>query len=45
MAAYQDAGVKELVVPDFTLGTLIGADQRKLDLMEQFITEVASVVA
>ena len=45
VAAYQDAGVKELVVPDFTLGTLIGADQRKLDLMEQFITEVASVVA
>lgn len=45
VAAYQDAGVKELVVPDFTLGTLIGADQRKRDLMEQFITEVASVVA
>ena len=45
VAAYQDAGVKELVVPDFTLGTLIGADQRKLDLMEQFITEVASGVA
>ena len=45
VAAYQDAGVKELVVPDFTLGTLIGADQRKRDLMEQFITEVASGVA
>ena len=45
VAAYQDAGVTELVVPDFTLGTLIGADQRKRDLMEQFITEVASVVA
>lgn len=45
VAAYQEAGVKELIIPDFTLGTLIGADQRKRDLMEQFITEVATVAA
>ena len=45
VAAYQEAGVQELIVPDFTLGTLIGADQRKRDLMEQFITEVATVAA
>ena len=45
VAAYKEAGVSELIVPDFTLGTLIGADQRKRDLMEQFITEVATVAA
>ena len=45
VAAYQEAGVQELIVPDFTLGSLIGADQRKRDLMEQFITEVATVAA
>ncbi len=39
--AYQAAGVKELIVPDFTLGTLIGAGPAKMDLMERFITEVA----
>lgn len=44
VAAYHDAGVNELMVPDFTLGTLIGADQVKMDLMEQFITEVAPAI-
>ncbi|NKB98258.1 MAG: TIGR03560 family F420-dependent LLM class oxidoreductase [Pseudomonadales bacterium] len=41
MNAYQEAGVKEFIVPDFTLGKLIGAGQAKKDLMEKFITEVA----
>lgn len=45
VAAYQEAGVGELIIPDFTLGTLIGADQKKRDLMEKFITEVATVAA
>jgi len=44
VSAYRDAGVNELMVPDFTLGTLIGADQVKMDLMEQFITEVAPAI-
>lgn len=44
VGAYRDAGVNELMVPDFTLGTLIGADQVKMDLMDKFITEVASVI-
>ena len=43
VAQYQQAGVKELIIPDFTLGTLIGAGQEKRDLMERFITEVAPV--
>jgi len=43
VGAYRDAGVNELMVPDFTLGTLIGADQVKMDLMDKFITEVAAV--
>ena len=43
IAAYDEAGVEELIIPDFTLGTLIGADQRKKDLMEKFISEVATV--
>ena len=41
VSAYQNAGVTEFIVPDFTLGTLIGAGQVKKDLMEKFITEVA----
>lgn len=45
VAAYQEAGVTEIIIPDFTLGTLIGADQKKQDLMEQFIKEVATVAA
>ena len=43
VAAYKEAGVTELIVPDFTLGTLIGAGKEKLDLMERFIKEVAPV--
>jgi F420-dependent oxidoreductase-like protein len=44
VAAYRDAGVNELMVPDFTLGTLVGADQVKMNLMDQFITEVAPAI-
>ena len=44
VAAYRDAGVHELMVPDFTLGTLIGADAVKMELMDRFITEVASAI-
>ena len=44
IGAYHEAGVKELILPDFTLGELIGAGQEKLDLMETFITEVAPAV-
>ena len=43
ITAYQQAGVHELIVPDFTLGELIGAGQEKQDLMEKLITEVAPV--
>ena len=39
----KEIGVKELIIPDFTLGTLIGADKVKQELMEKFITEVAAV--
>ena len=39
----KEIGVKELIIPDFTLGTLIGADNVKQELMEKFITEVAAV--
>ena len=39
----KEIGVKELIVPDFTLGTLIGADQIKQDIMEKFVTQVARV--
>lgn len=44
VAAYRDAGVKELMVPDFTLGDLIGAGQEKMDLMDEFINEVAPAI-
>ena len=44
VAAYRDAGVKELMVPDFTLGELIGAGEEKMDLMDRFITEVAPAI-
>ena len=43
VATLKEIGVKELIIPDFTLGTLIGADAVKQDLMEKFITEVAAV--
>ena len=39
----KEIGVKELIIPDFTLGTLIGADNVKQELMEKFITEVAAI--
>lgn len=38
VAAYEAAGVDEIIVPDFTLGT----GQRRLDTIDLFITEVAS---
>ncbi|MGI9273003.1 MAG: TIGR03560 family F420-dependent LLM class oxidoreductase [Woeseiaceae bacterium] len=44
VAAYRDAGVNELMVPDFTLGELIGAGQEKMDLMDRFINEVAPAI-
>ena len=43
VAAYQEAGVKELIVPDFTLGTLVGAGPEKIDLLDRFINDVATV--
>ena len=43
VGALKEIGVKELIVPDFTLGTLIGADQVKQDIMEKFVTQVARV--
>jgi F420-dependent oxidoreductase-like protein len=44
VAGYRDAGVAELMVPDFTLGELIGAGQEKMDLMDRFINEVAPAI-
>lgn len=43
VANLKEIGVKELIIPDFTLGTLIGADSVKQELMEKFMTEVAAV--
>ena len=37
VARYRDAGVDELIVPDFTLGT----GQRRLDTLDRFREEVA----
>ena len=45
VSTLKEIGVKELIVPDFTLGTLIGADTVKQDLMEKFITEVAAKIS
>jgi F420-dependent oxidoreductase-like protein len=39
VAGYRDAGVDELIVPDFTLGGM----QQKLDTYDRFMQEVASV--
>ena len=39
--AYADAGVDELIVPDFNLGPR----QRKLEVLDRFIEEVAPVAA
>lgn len=41
VAAYQEYGVDELIVPDFTLGA--GVNPKKLETMQQFIEEIASV--
>ena len=43
VGALKEIGVKELIVPDFTHGTLIGPDQVKQDIMEKFVTQVARV--
>jgi F420-dependent oxidoreductase-like protein len=45
VSTLKEIGVKELIIPDFTLGTLIGADTVKQDLMEKFITEVAAKIS
>jgi F420-dependent oxidoreductase-like protein len=45
VAAYQEAGVKELIIPDFTLGELIGAGSKKIDLLDRFINDVAPVAS
>jgi alkanesulfonate monooxygenase SsuD/methylene tetrahydromethanopterin reductase-like flavin-dependent oxidoreductase (luciferase family) len=37
VAAYRDAGVDEVIVPDFTLGT----GQRRVETLDRFMTEVA----
>lgn len=37
VAAYRDAGVDELIVPDFTLGT----GQQRVETLDRFMTEVA----
>jgi F420-dependent oxidoreductase-like protein len=39
IAGYRDAGVDELIVPDFTLGAM----QQKLETYDRFIEDVASV--
>jgi alkanesulfonate monooxygenase SsuD/methylene tetrahydromethanopterin reductase-like flavin-dependent oxidoreductase (luciferase family) len=39
IAAYRDAGVDELIVPDFTLGPM----EQKLETYDRFIEEVAPV--
>ena len=39
VAAYKDAGVDELIVPDFTMG--VGATEQKLSILDTFINEVA----
>lgn len=38
--AYADAGVNELIVPDFTLGQ----GQQKIDVLDQFIEDIAPAV-
>ena len=41
VAAYQEIGVDELIVPDFTLG--MDLNEQKLETLDKFITEVATV--
>ncbi len=42
IAGYADAGVNELIVPDFTLGP--DCNQKKLDTLDLFIEDIASVL-
>ena len=42
IAGYAEAGVNELIVPDFTLGS--DCNRKKLDTLDLFIEEIASVV-
>jgi F420-dependent oxidoreductase-like protein len=42
IADYAEAGVNELIVPDFTLGP--DCNQKKLDTLDLFIEDIASVV-
>ncbi|MBL4679395.1 MAG: LLM class F420-dependent oxidoreductase [Pseudomonadales bacterium] len=42
IAAYAEIGVNELIVPDFTLGP--NDNQQKLDTLDCFIEEIASVI-
>ncbi len=44
LAVLKEAGVNEFIVPDFTLGSLIGAGKEKMDLMDRFITEVVPAI-
>lgn len=39
VASYQEAGVNELIIPDFTMGK----GQQKLDTLDMFINEVATI--
>jgi len=42
IAGYAEAGVNEFIVPDFTLGP--DCNQEKLDTLDRFIEDIASVV-
>ena len=42
IAGYAEAGVNELIVPDFTLGP--DCNQKKLDTLDLFIEDIASVI-
>jgi F420-dependent oxidoreductase-like protein len=40
IGAYRDAGVDELIIPDFTMG--LGATSQKKELLDKFMTEAAA---
>ena len=42
VVAYQEAGVDELIVPDFTLGPDV--NDKKIETLDKFISEVAAPV-
>ena len=42
ISGYGEAGVNEFIVPDFTLGP--DCNQEKLDTLDRFIEDIASVV-